>query len=277
MPQSSRAPRTPSALPPTDPPLPPSLATDITALSTGEEESKFPTINQRRATEDSLKKALVSSQRSSWATKAGDSPKLRDTIRDLQRFLTALPFPLIKITPVVIARVICKVLATQGVMPTNIVSVQTFFNMREALIIYLLCYQAFDVALLFWRLIINIFFRSVQVSSSYKRRSLIACSPHCNLQPRGSWRIPRPDEGPVIFVGAPHHNQVSAAISSHDAGSGTYLISQFLDGLILASEVRRGSGRRVAFLVAEKSIKRRFIGAAARIMQSSECESFFSS
>lgn len=44
---------------------------------------------------------------------------------------------------------------------------------------------------------------------------------------------------------------------------------QFLDPLLLASEVRRGSGRRVAFLIAEKSIKRRFIGAAARLMQSS--------
>lgn len=46
---------------------------------------------------------------------------------------------------------------------------------------------------------------------------------------------------------------------------------QFLDPLLLASEVRRGSGRRVAFLIAEKSIKRRFIGTAARLMQSSEC------
>lgn len=45
---------------------------------------------------------------------------------------------------------------------------------------------------------------------------------------------------------------------------------QFLDPLLLASEVRRGSGRRVAFLIAEKSIKRKFIGAAAKLMQSSE-------
>ncbi len=50
-------------------------------------------------------------------------------------------------------------------------------------------------------------------------------------------------------MAAPHHNQ-------------------FLDPLLLASEVRRASGRRVAFLIAEKSIKRRFIGAAARIMHS---------
>ncbi|CEH17773.1 GLYCEROL-3-PHOSPHATE O-ACYLTRANSFERASE 1 [Ceraceosorus bombacis] len=88
---------------------------------------------------------------------------------------------------------------------------------------------AFDIALLFWRIVINVFFRSIQ--------------------PRGAWKIPRPNEGPVIFVAAPHHNQ-------------------FLDPLLLASEVRRGSGRRVAFLIAEKSIKRQFIGAAARVMQS---------
>ncbi|PWZ00331.1 hypothetical protein BCV70DRAFT_161640 [Testicularia cyperi] len=86
---------------------------------------------------------------------------------------------------------------------------------------------AFDIALFFWRIIINLFFREIR--------------------PRSAWRVPR--EGPVIFVAAPHHNQ-------------------FLDPLLLASEVRRASGRRVAFLIAEKSIKRRFIGAAARIMQS---------
>ncbi|KDN45743.1 hypothetical protein K437DRAFT_224087 [Tilletiaria anomala UBC 951] len=88
----------------------------------------------------------------------------------------------------------------------------------------------FDLALLFWRLIINIFFRSIQ--------------------PRGSWRIPREGAGgPLIFVAAPHHNQ-------------------FLDPLLLASEVRRASGRRVAFLTAEKSLKRPLIGAAARLMHS---------
>ncbi|KAK0547253.1 Glycerol-3-phosphate/dihydroxyacetone phosphate acyltransferase [Tilletia horrida] len=88
---------------------------------------------------------------------------------------------------------------------------------------------AFDVALFFWTCIVSIFFRVVQA--------------------RGSWRIPKQKDGPVIFVAAPHHNQ-------------------FLDPLLLASEVRRASGRRVAFLIAEKSIKRKFVGAAARIMQS---------
>lgn len=137
-----------------------------------------------------------------------DSPRLSETIHNLALFLSSLPIPLHRATPRILARAISRVLAQQRVMPTNI---------------------AFDFALLFWRLIINVFFRSIQ--------------------PRGAWRIPK--EGPVIFVGAPHHNQ-------------------FLDPLLLASEVRRGSGRRVAFLIAEKSIRRRFIGSAARLLQSSE-------
>jgi hypothetical protein len=125
MPTAGRAPRkTPSVLP-TDPPLPPSLATDITANSTGDEESKFALLNQTQKgapqPPTSLTTNRFSSSRPTWATKPGDSARLRDTIRDLQRFLTALPFPLIKITPVVIARIICRLLATQGVMPTNIV------------------------------------------------------------------------------------------------------------------------------------------------------------
>ncbi|KAL9933544.1 hypothetical protein V8E36_007720 [Tilletia maclaganii] len=88
---------------------------------------------------------------------------------------------------------------------------------------------AFDIALFFWTMIVSIFFRVVQA--------------------RGAWRIPKQKDGPVIFVAAPHHNQ-------------------FLDPLLLMSEVRRASGRRVAFLIAEKSIKRKFVGAAARVMQS---------
>lgn len=45
---------------------------------------------------------------------------------------------------------------------------------------------AYEASLLFWRTVTNIFFREVR--------------------PRGAFNIPR--EGPVIFVGAPHHNQV---------------------------------------------------------------------
>ncbi|PWN29985.1 hypothetical protein BDZ90DRAFT_215501 [Jaminaea rosea] len=140
-----------------------------------------------------------------WADQR-DTPRVARTVHDLALFLSSLPLPLHRYTPRLLARTIARLLARQRLMPTNI---------------------AFDLALLFWRLIINVFFRSIQ--------------------PRGAWRIPQ--EGPIIFIGAPHHNQ-------------------FLDPLLLASEVRRGSGRRVAFLIAEKSIRRRFIGSAAKILQS---------
>ncbi|KAJ9477864.1 Glycerol-3-phosphate O-acyltransferase 1 [Pseudozyma hubeiensis] len=136
----------------------------------------------------------------------GDSPKFLAVLKDFDRLLKSLPIPIHRIVPTIVARLICRIFRSQNIMASNI---------------------AFDIALFFWRIIINLFFREIR--------------------PRSAWRIPRED--PVIFVAAPHHNQ-------------------FLDPLLLASEVRRASGRRVAFLIAEKSIKRRFVGAAARIMQS---------
>ncbi|KAN0059865.1 Glycerol-3-phosphate/dihydroxyacetone phosphate acyltransferase [Thecaphora frezii] len=139
-------------------------------------------------------------------SRPGDSPKLTATLRDFDRFLRSLPLPLHRFVPAILARLICRAFRAHNLMASNL---------------------AFDLALLFWRIIINLFFREIR--------------------PRSSWRIPK--EGPVIFVAAPHHNQ-------------------FLDPLLLSSEVRKASGRRVAFLIAEKSIKRKFVGAAARVMQS---------
>lgn len=45
---------------------------------------------------------------------------------------------------------------------------------------------AYETSLLFWRMVTSIFFREIR--------------------PRGAFHIPR--DGPVIFVAAPHHNQV---------------------------------------------------------------------
>lgn len=45
----------------------------------------------------------------------------------------------------------------------------------------------YDAAILFWKIIVNIFFREIR--------------------PRGAFNIPK--EGPVIFVAAPHNNQVN--------------------------------------------------------------------
>ncbi|KAK6383269.1 hypothetical protein LTR65_010325 [Meristemomyces frigidus] len=65
------------------------------------------------------------------------------------------------------------------------------------------------------------------------------------IHPRSTWRIPR--TGPIIFVAAPHANQ-------------------FIDPLVLMRVVRQDAHRRIAFLIAEKSMRRRFIGAAASLV-----------
>mgnify|MGYP001067422900 CR=1 FL=1 len=63
------------------------------------------------------------------------------------------------------------------------------------------------------------------------------------IRPRGAFRLPR--TGPVIFVGAPHANQ-------------------FVDPMILMQQVYNEAQRRISFLVAAKSYKRKFIGLMAR-------------
>ncbi|THH06772.1 hypothetical protein EW145_g3859 [Phellinidium pouzarii] len=85
----------------------------------------------------------------------------------------------------------------------------------------------YDAVILFWRTVTSIFFREIR--------------------PRGAYHIPK--DGPVIFVGAPHHNQ-------------------FLDPLLLTSEVHRETHRRVEFLIAAKSMKRKTIGFFASLMSS---------
>ncbi|QRV72837.1 acyltransferase [Ceratobasidium sp. AG-Ba] len=67
------------------------------------------------------------------------------------------------------------------------------------------------------------------------------------IRPRGAWNIPK--DGPVIFVAAPHNNQ-------------------FLDPILLASEIWRETHRRVSFLIAAKSMKQRIVGLLASLMNS---------
>lgn len=82
------------------------------------------------------------------------------------------------------------------------------------------------------------------------------------VHPRGSWKVPR--RGPIIFVAAPHANQVSNLVAR---SLGLMLISsQFVDPLILMRVIRLEAQRRIAFLIAEKSMRRRFIGAFARAL-----------
>lgn len=117
-----RAPRK-GTLVPTDPPLPAPLATSITTkVDDLARDQRIVQGDLQKAGSKSTPPSLAIANARLWATKPGDSPKLRETIRDLQRFLVALPFPIIKITPIVVARIVCRALATQGVMPTNVVS-----------------------------------------------------------------------------------------------------------------------------------------------------------
>lgn len=63
------------------------------------------------------------------------------------------------------------------------------------------------------------------------------------ILPRGAWKIPK--KGPVIIVAAPHANQ-------------------FVDPMLVMQQARYLAGRRVSFLIAEKSLTRPFIGLMAR-------------
>lgn len=65
------------------------------------------------------------------------------------------------------------------------------------------------------------------------------------IHPRSTWRIPKKE--PVIFVAAPHANQ-------------------FLDPLLLMRAVRKDAHRRISFLIAAKSMKRKFIGFGAGLV-----------
>ncbi|KAK9463688.1 uncharacterized protein V1516DRAFT_668460 [Lipomyces oligophaga] len=63
------------------------------------------------------------------------------------------------------------------------------------------------------------------------------------IRPRGAYHIPH--HGPIIFVGAPHANQ-------------------FVDPIMLMRLIRNEAGRRLSFLTAAASMKRKFIGSVAR-------------
>ncbi|CAR29486.1 hypothetical protein ZYGR_0AD01680 [Zygosaccharomyces rouxii] len=67
------------------------------------------------------------------------------------------------------------------------------------------------------------------------------------IRTRGGYKVPR--QGPVIFVAAPHANQ-------------------FVDPVILMGQVKKVVNRRISFLVAEKSLKRRAIGFFSRCVMS---------
>ncbi|KAK5943923.1 Glycerol-3-phosphate/dihydroxyacetone phosphate acyltransferase [Knufia obscura] len=59
------------------------------------------------------------------------------------------------------------------------------------------------------------------------------------VHPRGAWKVPR--QGPMILVAAPHANQ-------------------FVDSLVLMRILKTEARRRISYLIATKSTKRKFIG-----------------
>ena len=105
---------------------------------------------------------------------------------------------------------------------------------------------AYDTMLFFWRIVTNLFFREVR--------------------PRGAFNIPR--DGPVIFAVAPHHNQVRGL--SHILLYSCFTLLQFLDPLLVMSEVYRETHRRVRNLIAAKSMERAAVGFFAALMSSSK-------
>lgn len=112
---------------------------------------------------------------------------------------------------------------------------------------------AYDASLMFWRIVTQIFFREIR--------------------PRGAFNIPH--DGPVIFVGAPHHNQ-ARTVNSCALNSLCLHASQFLDPLLLSLEVYRETHRRVQFLTAAKSMQRKVVGFLVRLMDSSEPPQYLS-
>jgi glycerol-3-phosphate O-acyltransferase/dihydroxyacetone phosphate acyltransferase len=65
------------------------------------------------------------------------------------------------------------------------------------------------------------------------------------VYPRSTWRIPK--RGAVIVVAAPHANQ-------------------FVDSVLLMRILKQHAGRRVSFLIAEKSLREPYVGPLAARM-----------
>lgn len=103
---------------------------------------------------------------------------------------------------------------------------------------------AYDLVLWIFSILMDLFFREVH--------------------PRGAWKVPR--RGPVIFVAAPHANQVMSSLRPHVLAWYRADRRQFVDPLILMRTVQTEARRRIAFLIAEKSMRRKVIGTFARLM-----------
>lgn len=83
------------------------------------------------------------------------------------------------------------------------------------------------------------------------------------VHPRGSWKVPR--EGPVLFVAAPHANQVRVTCHLRPRRTETneLTLAQFVDAIILQRTLRREANRRASLLIAQKSVHG-FVGWSSR-------------
>lgn len=79
--------------------------------------------------------------------------------------------------------------------------------------------------------------------------------------PRGSWRVPQ--SGPVLFVAAPHANQVSWEKARVPCRLTRLTPCKFVDASILQRTLRHEANRRVSLLIAQKSVHG-FIGWGSR-------------
>lgn len=105
----------------------------------------------------------------------------------------------------------------------------------------------YDLLLWIFSIVVDLFFREVH--------------------PRGSYKVPR--RGPVIFVAAPHANQVFHHHTQSRSWLQIHLLTpwmKFVDSMILMRVIRMEAHRRLSFLIAEKSMNRKFIGTLARKM-----------
>lgn len=101
----------------------------------------------------------------------------------------------------------------------------------------------YDIMLWTFSILIDLFFREVH--------------------PRGAWKVPR--RGPILFVAAPHANQVCMNLRGLVLPTRVLTNStQFVDPLILMRILRNECGRRISILTAAKSMDRMFIGWFAR-------------
>ncbi|KAK4058869.1 Glycerol-3-phosphate/dihydroxyacetone phosphate acyltransferase [Microbotryomycetes sp. JL221] len=216
-PTSPRTPKTPHFS--NDPPVyysaPPSRVDSQgqSGSSTSPTQSRRPSPASRRASSSSVPTTPTTSR---------PRPTLLQTSQDLRlllrTFVTVIPSSLRRLRVLVPppVRRLCRFLVHRLAMSLH----------RRG---FLATNVFYDLLVLIWKTVITLFFREIRS--------------------RGAWKVPKNDEGAVIFVVGPHHNQ-------------------FLDPLLLMSEVRREAGRRISFLVAAKSMDRKFIGQAAKLMHS---------